>query len=171
MFLGRRKQASWFRHSSRQGRENLKKCVVPPLWGTRMCQQVRTRSRLPTLPESPRRKKSKKPLIGYFCLLTTGGLISVRCFGGCAATHLKGTVPGHPFFCYPHEHTVGRRDRPRIGAMCPFVRLVSGGGDHITGDRPRPDPVWETACCFLPPASHGVPVSSPSPCGDYYDTL
>ena len=54
--------------------------------------------------------------------------------------------------CYPPGETVGRRDRPRIGAVCPFVRLVSGGGDHITGDRPRPDPVWETACCCIPPA-------------------
>src|SRR5438128_5006991 len=54
--------------------------------------------------------------------------------------------------CYPPGETVGRRDRPRIGAVCPFVRLVSGGGDHITGDRLRPDPVWETACCFIPPA-------------------
>jgi len=34
--------------------------------------------------------------------------------------------------CYPPGETVGRRDRPRIGAVCPFVRLVSGGGDHIT---------------------------------------
>jgi len=38
--------------------------------------------------------------------------------------------------CYSPGRTVGRRDRPRIGAVCPFVRLVSGVGDHITGDRP-----------------------------------
>jgi len=61
--------------------------------------------------------------------------------------------------CYPPGKTVGRRDRPRIGAVCPFVRLVSGGGDHITGDRPRPDPVWETASFSVPPASHGCPLS------------
>src|SRR5438067_8669871 len=47
--------------------------------------------------------------------------------------------------CYPPGKTVGRRDRPRIGAVCPFVRLVSGVSDHIIGDRPRPGPVWETA--------------------------
>jgi len=40
---------------------------------------------------------------------------------------------------------VGRRDRPRMGAVCPLVRLVSGVRDHSIGDRPRPDPVWETA--------------------------
>ena len=78
MCLGRRKQASWFLQSSRQWRENLNTCLVQPGWSTRMCNQVRTRDRLPTLPESPRRKKSKKPLRGYFCLLTTGDLISVR---------------------------------------------------------------------------------------------
>jgi hypothetical protein len=61
--------------------------------------------------------------------------------------------------CYPPGKTVGRRDRPRLGAVCPFVRLVSGGGDHITGDRPRPDPVWETASFSVPPASHGCPLS------------
>src|SRR5438309_11402319 len=58
--------------------------------------------------------------------------------------------------CYPPGETVGRRDRPRIGAVCPFVRLVSGGGDHITGDRPRPDPVWETAYFSVPPAPTAV---------------
>ena len=50
----------------------------------------------------------------------------VRCFGGYAATHLKGTGAAPGALCYPHLHTVGRRDRLRIGAMCPFVRLVSG---------------------------------------------
>src|SRR5262249_60301057 len=54
--------------------------------------------------------------------------------------------------CYPREPTVGRRDRPRIGAACPLVRLVSGVGDHIIGDRPRPDPVWETADFSVTPA-------------------
>jgi len=43
-----------------------------------MGNQVRTRCRWPTMLESTRRKKSKKPLRGYFCPLTTGGLISVR---------------------------------------------------------------------------------------------
>jgi hypothetical protein len=79
MFLGRRKQASWLLHSSWIWRENLKKCLVQPRWSTRRCNQVRTRYRLPTLPESTRRKKSNNPLTGYFCPLTTGGLISVRC--------------------------------------------------------------------------------------------
>src|SRR5205814_2978567 len=54
--------------------------------------------------------------------------------------------------CYPHGQTVGRRDRPRIGALCPLGRLVSGVGDHIIGDRPRPDPVWETAHFSVTPA-------------------
>ena len=58
--------------------------------------------------------------------------------------------------CYPPGETVGRRDRPRIGAVCPFVRLVSGVGDHIIGDRPRPDPVWETACFSVTPAPTAV---------------
>src|SRR5438093_8358461 len=58
--------------------------------------------------------------------------------------------------CSPPGETVGRRDRPRIGAVCPLVRLVSGGGDHITGDRLRPAPVWETACGFIPPAPMGL---------------
>jgi DNA helicase HerA-like ATPase len=58
--------------------------------------------------------------------------------------------------CYPHGQTVGRRDRPRIGAVCPLVRLVSGVGDHIIGDRPRPDPVWETADFSVTPAPTAV---------------
>src|SRR5215813_12002109 len=61
--------------------------------------------------------------------------------------------------CYPRGSPVGCCDRPRIGAVCPFVRLVSGVSDHITGDRPRPDPVWETASFSVPPASHGCPLS------------
>src|SRR5262249_40360017 len=65
--------------------------------------------------------------------------------------------------CYPREPTVGRRDRPRIGAVCPLVRLVSGVGDHIIGDRPRPDPVWETAGFSVTPAPtallHLLPVT------------
>jgi hypothetical protein len=51
---------------------------------------------------------------------------------------------------------VGRRDRPRIGALCPFVRLVSGVGDHSIGDRPRPDPGWETARFSVTPAPTAV---------------
>src|SRR5438874_13621174 len=43
-----------------------------------MCNQVRARCRWPTMLESNRRKKRKKPLRGYLCPLTTGGLISVR---------------------------------------------------------------------------------------------
>jgi len=59
--------------------------------------------------------------------------------------------------CYPPGQPGGRRDRPRSGAVCPFVRLVSGGGAPITGDRPRPEPVWETAAFSVPPASPGCP--------------
>ena len=69
----------------------------------------------------------------------------------------QGQPPGA--LCYPVLDTVGRRDRPRIGAVCPFVRLVSGVSEHIIGDRPRPDPVWETARFSVPPASHGCPSS------------
>src|SRR5712691_11005512 len=78
MFLGRRKQRSWFLHSSCTWRANLKKCLGQPRWGTSMGHHVRTRCRWPTMLASTRRKKSKKPLRGYFCPLTTGGLISVR---------------------------------------------------------------------------------------------
>ena len=58
--------------------------------------------------------------------------------------------------CSPALDTVGRRDRPRLGAVCPLVRLVSGGGAHLIGDRPRPDPVWETAGFSVPPAPTAV---------------
>src|SRR5712691_10649129 len=71
--------------------------------------------------------------------------------------------------CSPPGETVGRRDRPRIGAVCPLVRLVSGGGDPITGDRPRPDPVWETACFSVPPAPTAVLRWFPTS-GGYHDT-
>ena len=90
-------------------------------------------------------KNGKKPLTGYFCPLTTGGLIRVRGFGGCAATHVEGTGTAHAVLAMLAVETVGCRDRPRIGAACPFGRLVSGVGDPSTGDRPRPEPVWETA--------------------------
>jgi hypothetical protein len=83
----------------------------------------------------------------------------VRGFGGCAASHVEGTGGAPGALCYPALDTVGRRDRPRIGAVCPFVRLVSGVSEHIIGDRPRPDPVWETARFSVPPASHGCPSS------------
>jgi hypothetical protein len=46
-------------------------------------------------------------------------------------------------FCYRRWQPVGRRDRPRIGAVGPYVRVVSGVGDHSTGDRRCPAPVWE----------------------------
>src|SRR5712691_4672092 len=39
--------------------------------------QVRTHCQVTTAPEK-KRKKAKKPLLGVVCLLTTGGLISVR---------------------------------------------------------------------------------------------
>jgi len=71
--------------------------------------------------------------------------------------------------CYPPGETVGRRDRPRIGAMCPFVRLVSGGGDHITGDRRCPDPVWETARLSVTPAPTAILRLYPVP-GGCHDT-
>src|SRR5262249_9396074 len=71
--------------------------------------------------------------------------------------------------CYRSWQTVGRRDRPRIGAMCPFVRLVSGGGAHITGDRRCPDPVWETACFAVTPAPTALLRLSPAP-GGCHDT-
>src|SRR6266851_1103413 len=71
--------------------------------------------------------------------------------------------------CYPPGWTVGRRDRPRIGAVCPLVRLVSGGGDHVTGDRPRPDPVWETARFSVTPAPTAV-LHLCSPAGGCHDT-
>jgi hypothetical protein len=80
----------------------------------------------------------------------------VRGFGGCAATHVEGTGAAPGALCYPALETVGRRDRPRIGALCPLVRLVSGVGDHITGDRPCPDPVWETANISVTPAPTAV---------------
>src|SRR5256885_12729217 len=86
-------------------------------------------------------------------------VVIVRGLGGCAASHVEGTGAAPGALCYPALDTVGRRDRPRIGAVCPFVRLVSGVSDHIIGDRPRPDPVWETARLSVPPASHGSPPS------------
>jgi len=46
---------------------------APPAYGN----QVRTHCQVTTAPEK-KRKKAKKPLIGVVCLLTTGGLISVR---------------------------------------------------------------------------------------------
>src|SRR5207247_4148774 len=54
--------------------------------------------------------------------------------------------------CAPRGQPVGRRDRPRIGAVCPLVRLVSGVGDHRIADRPRPAPGWETARISVTPA-------------------
>jgi hypothetical protein len=109
MFLGRRQQASWFLPSSWKGRENLNTCVVQPRWGTRRCHQVRTRSRLPTLPESTRRKKSKHPLTGYFCPLTTGGLIRVR-RSVCTTPWLQASLPSPG----PSPHN---------GERCPHHRL------------------------------------------------
>src|SRR2546428_7919123 len=58
--------------------------------------QVRTHCQVTTAPEK-KRKKAKKPLIGVVCLLTTGVLISVRGFGGYAATHAEGTGPDRAF--------------------------------------------------------------------------
>src|SRR5262245_890357 len=71
--------------------------------------------------------------------------------------------------CYPPGKTVGRRDRPGIGAPCPFVRLVSGVGAHIIGDRPCPDPVGETARFSVTPAPTVSLVLFPV-AGDSYDT-
>ena len=93
-----------------------------------------------------------RPCIGAVCPF-------VRDLGGYAASHVEGTGAAPGALCYPALDTVGRRDRPCIGAVCPFVRLVSGVSEHIIGDRPRPDPVWETARFSVPPASHGCPSS------------
>jgi hypothetical protein len=95
-------------------------------------------------------------------LRQTRALPDTRTIGASAAAppHMR-KEQGQPLgaLCYPALDTVGRRDRPRIGAGCPFVRLVSGVSEHIIGDRPRPDPVWETARFSVPPASHGCPAS------------
>src|SRR5437879_4685828 len=71
--------------------------------------------------------------------------------------------------CSPPGETVGRRDRPRLGAVGPFVRWVSGGGAHLTGDRPCLEPVWETACFSVPPAPTAVLHLFPAT-GGCYDT-
>src|SRR5437588_2089354 len=94
---------------------------------------------------------------------------NVRGLGGCAASHVEGTGAAPGALCYPALDTVGRRDRPRIGAVCPYVRLVSGGGDHIIGDRPRPDPVWETAHLSVTPAPTAVLRWFPTS-GGFHDT-
>jgi hypothetical protein len=49
------------------------------------------------------------------------------------------------------------------------VRVVSGVGDHITGDRPRPDPVWETASISVIPAPTAILYLYPA-VGGYHDT-
>src|SRR5712691_11098776 len=67
--------------------------------------------------------------------------------------------------CSPRGPTVGRRDRPRMGAVCPLVRWVSGVGDHSMGDRPRPAPVWETARLSVTPAPTAVLRLCPTPGG------
>jgi hypothetical protein len=54
--------------------------------------------------------------------------------------------------CYRLSEAPSRGDRMRIGASCPFVRLIPGAGDHLTGARPCPDPVWETASVPVAPA-------------------
>src|SRR5438132_9185625 len=120
----------------------------------------------------PGGKKAKNRSLGYFCPLTTGGLISVRCFSGCAATHVEGTgpAPGRAVLCSPGA--AGRGDRLVIGALCPYVRLVPGVCDYITGDRHRPDPVWETAGISplpRPRPRKGVPFSCSPHCGGLYD--
>src|SRR5438093_10764206 len=93
--------------------------------------------------------KNERRLFPVACTRLLGG-------SACAPPHMWKEQASPRVSCYPPGETVGRRDRPRIGAVCPFVRLVSGGGDHITGDRPRPDPVWETACFSVPPAPTAV---------------
>jgi hypothetical protein len=82
MFLGRSNQTDALLHSSWTGRAHLNKCLVQPRWGTCMGNQVRTHCRWPLMLASTRRKKAKKPLRGYFCPLTTGGLISVGLYLG-----------------------------------------------------------------------------------------
>src|SRR6266567_3983033 len=86
-----------------------------------------------------------------------------------APPHMRKEQASPCVFCYRRWQPVGRRDRPRIGAVCPDVRLVSGVGDHITGDRRCPDPVWETACCSVTPAPTAVLHLLPPP-GDCHDT-
>src|SRR5262249_15926084 len=46
----------------------------------------------------------------------------------------------------------GRGDRHSRGALCPSVSMVSGAGDHNTGDTLRRDPAWETAFALVAPA-------------------
>ena len=41
--------------------------------------------------------QASAPLLGYLCPLTTGDLISVRGLGGCAASHVEGTVTARAF--------------------------------------------------------------------------
>ncbi len=45
----------------------------------------------------------------------------------------------------------GGRDRERMGAVCPVVRLVPGSRGGTTGDRLPPEPVWQRASSSLRP--------------------
>src|SRR5712692_3744698 len=57
--------------------------------------QVRTHCQVTTAPEK-KRKKAKKPLLGVVCLLTTGGLISVRLEAPCDAAGGADQGASHP---------------------------------------------------------------------------
>src|SRR6266849_4891996 len=76
-------------------------------------------------------------------------------------------VEGHMSFSNPSKERRARRQRCRgrewqqencraaascnYCFACPYVRLVPGACDHLTGDRLCPDPVWETAVTSLLP--------------------
>jgi DDE superfamily endonuclease len=134
MFLGRREPY----HSSRQspctgGRPSIS------VWCSHMSaapaerNQVRTRCQRMTTPGATRRKKSKNPLSGDVCLLTTGVLIRVRhapeqgqsvdpCAPACAAGG-----PAHPRRCpCPFAGRPGPAAR-RLGSRCDHRRHTAGG--------------------------------------------
>src|SRR5216683_7805768 len=71
----------------------------------------------------------KNPLLGVVCLLTTGGLISVRGLGGCAASHVEGTGPARAF----RAILVGR---PwvvvTVPALVPCARLLGWSREEAT---------------------------------------
>src|SRR4030095_3483948 len=92
-FLGRRALTASSLQSSLRRREHLKTCVVQP----RGCVGIRKSSQntrpFADCAKNPKaEKKQKNPLVGVVCLLTTGGLIRVRCYG----VTPQAATPGQP---------------------------------------------------------------------------
>ncbi len=128
--------------------------------------QVRTHCQVTTAPEK-KRKKAKKPLLGVVCLLTTGGLISVRRGLGHQNTDLICNSIPTPVFVLGSSG--GRPPHAQYLPESPAVSGASVGWGPVVPARNSPGEVRNIATGHASGQPPGVHLRAPAEIGEHDD--